>query len=275
MISLEDFHGKVVPDVTNIKVYKISYIYWALPMLNTQNMETWFKEVTGVFSKANGVIQIVKPSENKEETGAYNLDYWELPESYKQFNESYNTKIEDHLKYFGGEFEAHMNWYVRSLKGHTYMKFIFTPLIEVKDEEIFLFFINVSIYSNGVISIELVSGLITSGHIKEDRNNNVVFLWKNTQNQIVGSDKVGTSGKRFKGIDAGSDSRYGFSFKRGAPNNLYVFESAIDAMSYVSLNKNISGEFVSMNGLKRDTLLSNIVLFKEKYNKNPEKFMFV
>ncbi|MEB7800322.1 DUF3991 and toprim domain-containing protein [Staphylococcus xylosus] len=120
------------------------------------------------------------------------------------------------------------------------------------------------------IDQQLVSNLITSGHIKEDKNNNVVFLWKNTQNQVVGSDKVGTSAKRFKGIDAGSDSRYGFSFKRGTPNDLYVFESAIDAMSYVSLNKNISGEFVSMNGLKRDTLLSNIVLFKEKYNKNPE-----
>lgn len=121
------------------------------------------------------------------------------------------------------------------------------------------------------IDQQLVSDLITSGHIKEDKYNNVVFLWKNTQNQVVGSDKVGTSGKRFKGIDAGSDSRYGFSFKRGTPNDLYVFESAIDAMSYVSLNKNISGEFVSMNGLKRDTLLSNIVLFKEKYNKNSEK----
>ncbi|MGL4009812.1 hypothetical protein [Staphylococcus nepalensis] len=159
MINSEEFYNQVVPDINNIKGYKITYIYWALPTLNTKNMESWFSEITDKFSKANGTIQIIAPLDNKEQTACKNLDYWKLPKKYSHFEKEYKEKIDTYLKYFGCEFESHKNWYIKTLKNHNDMKFILTPLIEIYKNHISLFFININIYSNGVMRIELVEDL--------------------------------------------------------------------------------------------------------------------
>ena len=157
MITTNDYKKQVINDVNQLKGFKISYIYWALPTLNTKSMEDWFTKITNKFSHSNGTIQIIKPTNDSKHTYFNTLDYWNLPTKYNNFQMIYNEKVDDYLKYFGGEFETHKNWYIKNKK---YMKFIFAPIVELnEDNELTLFFINVNIYSNGVIGIELVEDL--------------------------------------------------------------------------------------------------------------------
>ncbi len=94
---------------------------------------------------------------------------------------------------------------------------------------------------------------------------------KNQEGDIVGSDKCGTGKTKFKGIDKGSDFKNAFNFSTtDMPEDIYVFESPIDAMSYKSLNKEKDGIFVSMNGLKQEAVKYQIAYYINRYDKNPK-----
>ncbi|MFK3433877.1 toprim domain-containing protein [Staphylococcus aureus] len=122
-----------------------------------------------------------------------------------------------------------------------------------------------------MINEELVNQLIEHDYIKEDKMKNVCFQWKNQEGDIVGSDKCGTGKTKFKGIDKGSDFKNAFNFSTtDMPEDIYVFESPIDAMSYKSLNKEKDGIFVSMNGLKQEAVKYQIAYYIKRYDKNPK-----
>lgn len=104
------------------------------------------------------------------------------------------------------------------------------------------------------ISPELITALVKQNALYQDKNGNAVFVHFNKDGQAIGAEIQGTlSEKRFKGVAEGTSESV-FSFIKGdsVPDTVYVFESAIDMMSYVQLNndKIKSGEFVSMAGLK-------------------------
>lgn len=89
-------------------------------------------------------------------------------------------------------------------------------------------------------------------------NANAVFVHRNSEGAIVGGEIQGiNSYKRYKGVAAGTgDSAFTFipyPSKDGKPKRAYVFESAIDLMSFYTFcdKKKLEGAmFVSMAGLK-------------------------
>ncbi|EGQ2819250.1 hypothetical protein H7N44_002421, partial [Staphylococcus pseudintermedius] len=100
----------------------------------------------------------------------------------------------------------------------------------------------------------------------------VVFQWKNNEGEIVGSDKRGTGYKLYKGIDFASDPKYPFNFSTiDKPNDLYIFEAPIDALSYRTLHPNSDGVYMSMSGLKDKALLHQYSNFTQKYGQEPNK----
>lgn len=90
------------------------------------------------------------------------------------------------------------------------------------------------------------------------RNANAVFVHKNEKGETVGGEIQGcNSFKRFKGIVSGTgESAFMYSpfpAKDGKPKRAYIFESAIDLMSFYTFcdKKKLTGAvFVSMAGLK-------------------------
>lgn len=90
------------------------------------------------------------------------------------------------------------------------------------------------------------------------KNANAVFVHKNENGEVVGGEVQGcNSFKRYKGIAAGTgDSAFMFTpvpAKDGKPKRAYIFESAIDLMSFYSFcdKRKLEGAvFVSMAGLK-------------------------
>jgi len=110
------------------------------------------------------------------------------------------------------------------------------------------------------IDSEIVQSLAKNKHLYQDQRGNVVFPWFNEKRQIVGAELNGTlTNKRFKGIVSGSQYGYGFARKHSLfqlENNIYFFESAIDLLSYWTLNKDQTrGKmFVSMAGLKIEVI---------------------
>ena len=99
---------------------------------------------------------------------------------------------------------------------------------------------------------------VINGVPKTFQNANAVFVHRHENGEAIGGEIQGcNSFKRFKGIVAGTgESAFMFSpfpAKDGKPKRAYIFESAIDLMSFYTFcdKKKMTGAvFVSMAGLK-------------------------
>ncbi|MED4885475.1 DUF3991 and toprim domain-containing protein [Bacillus smithii] len=107
-----------------------------------------------------------------------------------------------------------------------------------------------------LIDTSIVHFLAKEKLLFQDTRGNAVFPWLNEKRQIVGAELHGTlTEKRFKSIVNGSKHGYGYNIVIGSPRALYAFESAIDLLSFWSLNKGIKDALlVSMGGLKMEVL---------------------
>jgi len=107
------------------------------------------------------------------------------------------------------------------------------------------------------IKPEIVSELAKENLLYQDKKGNAVFLHKNENGEIVGAEIQGTSSfQRFKGVAAGTSDSV-FAVKIGQPQKCYVFESAIDLLSFKQLansQKIQNSILVSMAGLKPNSL---------------------
>lgn len=110
----------------------------------------------------------------------------------------------------------------------------------------------------------IVDKLIDHKLIREDKRNNVLFVWAN-KGEIVGCTEQGTRKyldskkdkmRSWKKIHSNSKENDGFTITVGDPKNIYFYESEIDMLSYMTLkpDKINNAKFVSMNGLKKETL---------------------
>lgn len=120
----------------------------------------------------------------------------------------------------------------------------------------------------------LVNKLHEAGLIRQDKRNNVLFLWNNS-GKVVGCTEQGTvkmkeaiNGRHYwKGIQRHSESNQGFNFGTGQPKNLKFFESPIDSLSYVSIHGlEKDTRYMSMDGLKEQTVIQTIKKAMEKTN---------
>ncbi len=109
------------------------------------------------------------------------------------------------------------------------------------------------------INSEIISDMVRGGLLYQDKMGNAVFLHKDEKGVIVGAEIQGTSTyRRFKGVAAGTSDSV-FSVKIGVPNRAYVFESAVDLLSFRQLanpDKIQNAALVSMAGLKPNSLKS-------------------
>nr|WP_285866018.1 DUF3991 and TOPRIM domain-containing protein [Lederbergia lenta] len=122
------------------------------------------------------------------------------------------------------------------------------------------------------IDPDLVQSFIKADLIKEDSYKNVVFKWKE-KGQLIGANLQGTrempEEKRlhperpyFKKVLPTTEeaTHSGFSFTRGYPDKIYLFEAPIDLLSYLSLNRSklTNCRLLSMDGLKQQTFIQTV-----------------
>ena len=110
------------------------------------------------------------------------------------------------------------------------------------------------------ISAKLVQSLVSKKLlVQESGTANAVFKMVDENGDEVGAELNGTlSGRRFKGVRAGSKHGYGFNLRIDAKPARYIlfFESAVDLLSFVDLKTGFCGKtlagclLVSMCGLK-------------------------
>ncbi len=89
------------------------------------------------------------------------------------------------------------------------------------------------------LNLDSVNRLIKDGKIaQEEDTGNVIFKIFDENQKLIGAEKVGTGAEKFKSIERGSLSGYGFSIETGSnPERAYFFESAIDLLSFAELNE--------------------------------------
>lgn len=108
-----------------------------------------------------------------------------------------------------------------------------------------------------MLNPESVTALAKAGLLYQDKRGNAVFLHKDDSGKIVGAEIQGTNSyQRFKGVAAGTSESV-FALKIGEPKKCYVFESAIDLLSFKQLakpEKIQNSVLISMAGLKPNTL---------------------
>lgn len=127
------------------------------------------------------------------------------------------------------------------------------------------------------IDSDIIDDIHERGLIKQDKHNNILFLWKDYEN-IMGCSEQGTyqtdKFKRgtWKSIQKNSTANYGFNIKYGKPKNLKFFESSIDLLSYATLNKDklVDMHLISMEGLKHNTVFNYILKAKEQLGDSPD-----
>lgn len=106
---------------------------------------------------------------------------------------------------------------------------------------------------------KIVSDLARNGLLYQDKRGNAVFVHRDENGKIIGAELQGTSSyQRFKGVAAGTSDSL-FAVKIGTPDRAYVFESAIDLLSFRQLAnpaKIQNSVLVSMAGLKPNSLKS-------------------
>ncbi len=109
------------------------------------------------------------------------------------------------------------------------------------------------------IPAPIVEELVHAGLLyQSDKHGNAVFVHKDAGGKVTGAEIQGTSTyKRFKGVATGTgDSAFTFMpfpAKDGKPKRAFLFESAIDLMSFYTFcdKKKLQGAlFVSMAGMK-------------------------
>lgn len=113
------------------------------------------------------------------------------------------------------------------------------------------------------------SGIVTSlnakGLMVQDERNNVVFKCCK-DGEIVGASEQGiVKSDRYKRgswkhVQENSENGQGFNFTIGKPENLKIFESSIDLLSYASIHKAELHDtrLVAMEGLKTSTVVTSI-----------------
>ena len=104
---------------------------------------------------------------------------------------------------------------------------------------------------------KLVSELAHNGLLYQDKRGNAVFLHKDENGNSIGAEIQSTnSEKRYKGVAPGTSDSL-FSVTLGTPTKAYIFESAIDLLSFRQLanqQKIQNSVLVSMAGLKPNSL---------------------
>lgn len=107
------------------------------------------------------------------------------------------------------------------------------------------------------ISVDIVSQLARDKLLYQDTRGNAVFIHKDEKGNIVGAEIQGTnSEKRYKSVAQGTSEGV-FAVTIGIPQKCYVFESAIDLLSFKQLanqDKIQNSVLVSMAGLKPNSL---------------------
>ncbi len=106
---------------------------------------------------------------------------------------------------------------------------------------------------------KIVSDLARDGLLYQDKRGNAVFVHRDEDGKIVGAELQGTNSyQRFKGVAVGTSDSL-FAVKIGTPDRAYVFESAIDLLSFRQLANPAKIEnsvLISMAGLKPNSLKS-------------------
>lgn len=134
---------------------------------------------------------------------------------------------------------------------------------------------------------EIVEYLIENDYLKQDiKYKNALFVWKEfglPEGEVVGAMAQGTVinherfGKRgtAKFIAKNSKSLYGFNVTLGTPEAYYFFESAIDLVSYWSMNKDLTNcRLMSLEGLKKNAVHQFIQETYLKFDQLPVKGMY-
>jgi len=88
----------------------------------------------------------------------------------------------------------------------------------------------------------IVDALIQKGSLYEDKRGNVVFVGYDEQGKARFASLRGTLDRAFRMDCAGSDKRYGFNMALSPSERLYIYESAIDAMSHASIDNMVKGD---------------------------------
>lgn len=121
------------------------------------------------------------------------------------------------------------------------------------------------------LSAGSIARLITEGKLsQEEKTGNAVFKIFDENGLLVGAEKVGTSGGKFKSIEKGSAIGYGFEMAKGNPVNAYFFESAIDAVSFADLHPELDNyRLISMAGVKPSVVEETM----KRYAVQPENIL--
>lgn len=95
------------------------------------------------------------------------MPLWKIPISNLPLKEQINKEIKEKLDIYFKELESRKSSFLETSEKYNFTKVIFTPLIEGNGSEVTLYFIALTIYSNGSLLIELFEDLKNIEYISD------------------------------------------------------------------------------------------------------------
>lgn len=101
---------------------------------------------------------------------------------------------------------------------------------------------------NRKVSKEVVDYAIANNLVYQDKKGNCIFVGYDEKQEPKFATLRGTYDKKFRKDILGSEKSCGFSLLNKNSDTLYVFESAIDSLSMMSIQNSTKDNYLSLNG---------------------------
>ncbi|MGT2960062.1 hypothetical protein [Streptococcus caballi] len=157
-----------IPEISKkIEEIKITSFYMLSTDLYKIDNNKLIKIITQKFENHPATIAILIGTKDNE-LYEKKHELWKLPDELLHLENKVIEKTNYYLDLYFSKLEKNKQNYLQNSESNQFIKFIFTPLIEVdENEELYFFFITLTIFQNGSIVIELFEDLRSSFYLPD------------------------------------------------------------------------------------------------------------
>ena len=152
-----------IPEVSKqIKEFKITSFYILSTDLYKIDNNKLTKIITDKFENHPATIMVLIGTKDNQLL-IKKHKFWNIPSDLHHLKEEIDKKTNDYLDLYFTKLEKEKQNWLSNAESNQFIKFVFTPLIEFsKEGEIYLYFVTLTVYQNGLIIIELFEDLRNS-----------------------------------------------------------------------------------------------------------------
>lgn len=141
-----------------IQEIKITSFYLLSTDLYKLKNDKLINNITKKYDKHPATLMVLKNA-NSGELFCKQNDLWKLPPELQNLQKEVETKTSNYLELYFKKLESKKLNYTLGSNGNLFVKYVFMPIVEGTKEDLYFYFITLTVYQNGSIVIDLFEDL--------------------------------------------------------------------------------------------------------------------